>query len=184
MRSEAGIVRRATRVDLPALGRLGAALLRAHYEFDRDRFMAPGENPEGGYAWFLGTQLATRDAAVFVAERDAAIVGYVYASVEPRSWKELRDEAGFIHDVVVDPGARRAGIATALLEAAFAWLRTRRVPRVVLGTAHANHAAQRLFASLGFRPTMIEMTMELGDPGSQPGRPGATARARRTPKHT
>jgi ribosomal protein S18 acetylase RimI-like enzyme len=184
MRSEAVIVRRGTRADLPALGRLGAALLRAHYEFDRDRFMAPGEDPEGGYAWFLGTQLAKRDAAVFVAERDAAIVGYVYAAVEPRSWKELRDEAGFIHDVVVDPGARRAGIATALLEAAFAWLRTRRVPRVVLGTAHANQAAQRLFTSLGFRPTMIEMTKELGDPGSQPARPGTTTRARRTPKHT
>ena len=184
MSSEIVIVRRATRADLPALGRLGAALLRAHYEFDRDRFMAPGDDPEGGYAWFLGTQLVRRNAAVLVAERGAAIAGYVYAAIEPRSWKELRDPSGFIHDVVVDPAARRAGIATALLEAAFAWLRTRRVPRVVLGTAYVNQAAQRLFTGLGFRPTMIEMTKELGDPGSQPARPGTTTRARRTPKHT
>ena len=184
MGSEAAIVRRATHVDLPALGRLGAALLRAHAEFDRDRFMAPGEDPEGGYAWFLGTQLGKRDAAVFVAERHAAIVGYVYAAVEPRSWKELRDEAGFIHDVVVDPGARRAGIATALLEAAFAWLRTRRMPRVVLGTAYANEAAQRLFTSLGFRPTMIEMTKELGEPGPRQAGPGATTGGRRTRRDT
>jgi hypothetical protein len=33
---------------------------------------------------------------------------------------------------------------------------------VVLWTAHANTPAHRLFATLGFRPTMIEMTKELG----------------------
>jgi ribosomal protein S18 acetylase RimI-like enzyme len=184
MSSETVLVRRATRADLPALGRLGAALLRAHYEFDRDRFMAPGDDPEGGYAWFLGTQLAKRDAAVLVAQRGAAVAGYVYAAIEARSWKELRDEAGFIHDVVVDPAARRAGVATALLEAAFAWLRARRTPRVVLGTAYANQPAQRLFTKLGFRPTMIEMTKELDDPGPCPARAAATTRARPTPKDT
>lgn len=157
------IIRRAQRGDLGALGRLGAALLRVHHEFDRARFMTPGDDPEGGYAWFLGTQLAKRDVRVFVAERDAAIVGYVYAAVEPQSWKELRDEAGFIHDVVVEESARGAGIATALLDAAMAWLHGRDVPRVVLWTAHANEPAKRLFAALGFRPTMIEMTKELND---------------------
>jgi GNAT superfamily N-acetyltransferase len=155
------IIRRAQRGDLNALGRLGATLLRVHHEFDRARFLAPGENAEGGYAWFLGTQLTKRDVRVFVAERDAAIVGYVYAAIEPQSWKELRDEAGFIHDVVVEESARRAGVAGALLEAAMAWLRGRGVPRVVLWTARANEPAQRLFATLGFRPTMIEMTKEL-----------------------
>jgi hypothetical protein len=33
----------------------------------------------------------------------------------------------------------------------------------VLWTAHANAPAQRLFATLAFRPTMIEMTRELSD---------------------
>jgi RimJ/RimL family protein N-acetyltransferase len=40
------------------------------------------------------------------------------------------------------------------------------VTRVVLATAEQNKAAQRLFASIGFRRTMIEMTLELGDPAS------------------
>jgi GNAT superfamily N-acetyltransferase len=155
------IIRRARRGDLNTLGRLGATLLRVHHEFDRARFLPPGEDPEGGYAWFLGTQLTKRDVRVFVAERDAAIVGYVYAAIEPQSWKELRDEAGFIHDVLVEESARRAGVARALLDAAMAWLRGRGVPRVVLWTARGNESAQRLFATLGFRTTMIEMTREL-----------------------
>ena len=154
-------IRIAQRGDLGALGRLGATLLRVHHEFDRARFMAPGHDPEGGYAWFLGSQLTKRDARVFVAERDTVIVGYIYAAVEPQSWKELRDEAGFIHDVLVDESARGAGVARALLHAAVEWLQSRGVPRVVLWTAHANEPAQRLFSALGFRPTMIEMTTEL-----------------------
>lgn len=56
---------------------------------------------------------------VLVAERDAAILGYAYAGIEPLSWKELRDEAG------------------------------------------PNEPARRLFGRRGFRPTMIEMTLEL-----------------------
>jgi RimJ/RimL family protein N-acetyltransferase len=47
------------------------------------------------------------------------------------------------------------------MEAAMAWLREHGAPRVVLGTAEQNAGAQRLFAKLGFRRTMIEMTREL-----------------------
>jgi ribosomal protein S18 acetylase RimI-like enzyme len=156
-------IRAAEPKDLPALGRLGAALVRAHHEFDRDRFMSPGGDLAGGYAQFLGSQLEAPDTVIYVAEDGVGgrIVGYVYAGLEPMSWKELRDEAGFVHDVAVDPSARRLGIAAALLEAALAWLKEQGAPRVVLWTAEPNADAQRLFARLGFRRTMIEMTKEL-----------------------
>ena len=160
-------IRPATSSDLPALGRLGALLMRTHYNFDRKRFLEPGTNAEEGYAWFLGEQLKDEgNAVVLVAEEpfDSAqgeVVGYVYAALEPISWKELRDACGFIHDVAVDEQARRHGIGAALVEAAMKWLKERGAPRVVLGTAEQNVAAQRLFSRLGFRRTMIEMTREL-----------------------
>lgn len=155
------VIRPALDTDLPALGRLGAFLIRQHHAFDHDRFMPPGVDPEGGYAWFLGTQLQEDGVAILVAEQGSEIAGYVYAAIEPRSWKELRDEAGFIHDVVVDERFRCRGVASALIDAVAAWFRARKVPRVVLWTADRNQAAQRLFARLGFRPTMLEMTREL-----------------------
>lgn len=155
------VIRRARPSDLPALGRLGALLMRQHHAFDGDRFMPPGDDPEGGYSWFLGSQLREGDAAILVAERGSEIAGYVYAAIEPRSWKELRDQAGFIHDVVVDERFRRSGVATALVEAVAAWFGSRQVPRIVLWTAERNEPAHRLFARLGFRRTMVEMTREL-----------------------
>jgi ribosomal protein S18 acetylase RimI-like enzyme len=154
-------IRRAIESDAAALGRLGGLLLRTHYEFDRQRFMAPGDDPESGYASFLRWQIQEEDVAIFVAEQDGQVVGYVYAGLEPQSWKELRDAAGFIHDVIVDAAGRRSGMATALVEAAAQWLKQRGAPRVLLWTASPNEGAQRLFERLGFRRTMIEMTREL-----------------------
>ena len=155
-------VRRATPHDVPVLGRLGALLMRAHHAFDPKRFLAPGDAPEIGYARFLGTQLDEQDVAIFVAEWEGEVVGYVYAGIEPMSWKELRDVAGFVHDVAVVPAARRRKIAETLVATAAEWLTQRGVLRVMLWTAEANAAAQRMFEKLGFRRTMIEMTRDAG----------------------
>jgi ribosomal protein S18 acetylase RimI-like enzyme len=154
------LIRRAEPRDVSTLGRLGASLVRTHHAFDQQRFLTPAPRLEDGYAHFLSTQLAEDDVAIFVAERAGTVVGYVYAGIEPRSWKELRDVAGFIHDVVVDADARRAGVATRLIERAAEWLVARGAPRVMLWTAEHNRDAQRLFEHLGFRRTMIEMTRE------------------------
>jgi ribosomal protein S18 acetylase RimI-like enzyme len=136
-------------------------LLETHYGFDQKRFMAPYHNSEEGYARFLQSQLKDAEVIVMVAERAGAVVGYVYAGLEPTSWKELRNMAGFIHDVVVEESSRRLGIAGSLIEAAIEWLREHGAPRVMLWTAEQNPVAQDLFSRHGFRRTMIEMTREL-----------------------
>jgi ribosomal protein S18 acetylase RimI-like enzyme len=155
------VIRRATRADIETVGRLGALLLGAHFDFDAQRFMRPGEDAAEGYAWFLGTQLDEPDSLVLVAERHHAVIGYLYAGIEPRNWKELREEAGFVHDVLVLDEHRGAGVAEALMREAFDWMRERGVPRVLLWTATPNERARRLFERLGFRATMTEMTKEL-----------------------
>jgi GNAT superfamily N-acetyltransferase len=154
-------IRRAEPRDARALGTLGAALMRTHCAFDTERFLAAGDDAERGYASFLRSQLDDDDAVVLVAARDGRIVGYVYAGLEPMSWKELRGPAGFIHDVMVEDDEQGAGAGSALIDAAIAWLRDHGAPRVMLWTAERNERAQRLFERLGFRRTMIEMTREL-----------------------
>jgi GNAT superfamily N-acetyltransferase len=155
------LIRLAEPSDTDALGKLGIALMQAHYAFDERRFLEPTQADAAGYAHFLRSQLDDKDSVVLVADHRGAIVGYVYAAVEPLSWKELRGECGFIHDLLVVEPARRTGAGMALLDAAIVWLRERGMPRVVLGTAARNETARRLFERRGFRPTMIEMTLEL-----------------------
>jgi ribosomal protein S18 acetylase RimI-like enzyme len=160
------IVRRANPADLPEIGRLGALLVKEHYDFDPQRFLAARPGTPEGYASFIGTQLEDQDKAVLVADNNGHVIGYVYAAVEGYNYMALRGPAGVLHDIIVAPQHRGRGVGRLLLDTTLEFFRSRGVPRVVLSTAERNEAAQRLFASIGFRRTMIEMTLELSGPAS------------------
>jgi ribosomal protein S18 acetylase RimI-like enzyme len=145
------------------VGRLGALLIKEHYDFDPQRFLAAKPETSAGYAAFLSGQLEDPDKAVFVADDNGGVIGYAYAAMEGYDYMALRGPAGILHDIIVDPEHRGQGVGHLLLDAMLAFFRSRGVPRVALSTAERNEAAQRLFASMGFRRTMIEMTRELDD---------------------
>ena len=155
------LIRPAIPGDGPALGRYGGALMRQHHVFDPLRFVR-SDSPEAGYGRFLVSQLGEPESVVLVAERAGEVIGYAYAGLEPMSWKDLRAACGYLHDVFVDPNARGAGAGEKLVRAAAAWLESQGAPRVVLMSASRNEGAQRLFARLGFRHTMVGMAREAG----------------------
>jgi ribosomal protein S18 acetylase RimI-like enzyme len=152
-------IRPARPSDLPALGRMGAQLARLHHEWDPQRFFLH-EPMEEGYAWWLGKEAKNRKAVVLVAARGRRIVGYTYGRVEPRDWNALRDACGVLTDLMVDERERGQGTGKLLTEAILAALKALGAPRVVLQSAARNRTAQRFFKSLGFRPTMVELTRE------------------------
>ena len=149
--------------DLPAIGRLGALLVRTHHDFDALRFIAATPKTEQGYASYLGTQLTVPDVVILVADRHGEVVGYTYAGAEGFDYMALRGPAGALYDIVVDPAHRAQGFGRILLDATLKKLKALGAPRAVLSTAEKNIAAQRLFDRAGFRRTMIEMTRELND---------------------
>jgi ribosomal protein S18 acetylase RimI-like enzyme len=161
--SDAFVVRPVVRNDLPAVARLAAQLVRYHRELDARRYLLV-DGVEQGYARFFASEIAREGAVVVCAVRaaDDAIVGYAYGTMETRDWNALLDRHGALHDVLVDAGVRRAGLGRRLVLETCRRLEALGAPRVVLHTAVQNREAQALFASLGFRSTMIEMTREAG----------------------
>ena len=152
-------IRPATASDEEPLGRFGGALMRQHHIADPRRFIQV-EHPEAGYGRFLVSQLSKPNSLVMVAERSGAIIGYVFADVEPTNWMELRGPCGVVHDIYVDEAARHQGAGRKLMSAAIAWVRSKGRSQVVLTTKNRNEHARHLFTTLGFRPTMIEMTLD------------------------
>ena len=148
---------------MPAIGRLGALLVRSHHDLDPQRFIAAAPGIEKGYGSFLGSQLDKPDIIVLVADQNGEVIGYTYAGLEGMDYMALRGPAGALYDIVVDPRHRKQGVGRMLLDATIAELKARGAPRVVLETAERNPSAQRLFDRAGFRRTMIEMTRELDD---------------------
>lgn len=154
------VVRSMTASDLDAVGVLAGRLVRLHHTFDPDRYLKL-ENPERGYARYFRSELANEEAVLLTAESDGDVIGYAYARMQEKSYDELLDTCGKLHDIYVDDAARGRGIGEALLEEVFDRLRKRGAPRVLLLTAVQNEWAQRLFQRVGFRATMLEMTREL-----------------------
>ncbi len=153
-----------TPADLPSVSTLAGKLVRMHSDFDANRFLHL-PNPEAGYARYFAGELANEEVVLLVAEAaggpaPSAVVGYAYARLEPRSYDALLDACGKLHDVYVDEPGRKQGAGESLVREVLRRLTEKGAPRVVLLTAVQNASAQRLFARLGFRTTMLEMTRE------------------------
>jgi ribosomal protein S18 acetylase RimI-like enzyme len=155
-------IRSMTAADLPAAGSLAGRLVQMHHDLDPKRFLHL-PNAAQGYARYFASEIENADVVLLMAERGGVPVGYAYARLEPRSYNELLDACGKLHDVYVDESARGLGVGEALVRGVIARLEEKGAPRVVLLTAIQNEAAQRLFARLGFHTTMLEMTCECGD---------------------
>ena len=158
-------VRPATASDQEFLGRFGGALMRQHHAADQRRFLQV-ESPEAGYGRFLVSRISNATSLVMVAERSGTIVGYVYADVELTNWMELRGPCGVVQDVYVEEAARHQGAGRALMHAAIDWIHSKGRTQVVLLTKTGNEHALHLYAALGFRPTMLEMTLDLDAKGT------------------
>jgi ribosomal protein S18 acetylase RimI-like enzyme len=160
-------IRAARPEDAPALGRMGATLARLHNRMDSRRFFATRGMDEG-YASWLASEMASRKAVVLAAiarprgrEQREQIVGYAYGRLEGRDWNTLRDPAGVGVDLYVVPRARRRGAGRLLLDALVRELTRRGAPRIVIHVAARNRRALAIFEAMGFRRTVVELTIEL-----------------------
>jgi ribosomal protein S18 acetylase RimI-like enzyme len=154
-------LRAATHADGAALGALGAMLVALHHDLDPARFFAASAQTARGYGGYLVSQIGEPQVVLLVADVGGEVVGYSYAAVEGIDYMALRGPAGVLYDLLVRPDQRGHGIGGALLAATLEALTRAGAPRVVLSTAERNVDAQRLFARVGFRRTMVEMTKEL-----------------------
>ncbi len=153
------IIRNATLDDIERAAVLGAGIVRLHHAVDPKRFFLL-DDVEQGYAWWLRHEIERPEAVIMVAERDGEIVGYAYGAIEERDWSVLLDRHGALHDVFIADAVRRQGIARALVTAVIRRLEAMGAPLIVLRTMVQNDSARQLAQSLGFRPTMLEMTRE------------------------
>ncbi|MCB9676431.1 MAG: GNAT family N-acetyltransferase [Alphaproteobacteria bacterium] len=96
----------------------------------------------------LNRMAAVADRWVCVAHVDGRFAGYGRAKLRPGS--PGVPEGWFLLGVVVEPGARRRGVARALTEARFAWLVARGVTEVRSFVSAQNRASLALHHATGF----------------------------------
>jgi len=154
------IVRAAEPRDLEAAAQLAGKLVHFHQALDPERYMKM-ERIEAGYRqWFEKELARPKQVVLLVAEHGTELVGYAYGRIEEADWNLLLAAHGALHDLWVEPDARRSGVASRLVTTMCAELKALGAPRVLLHTAWQNAHAHAFFETLGFRRTMLEMTRE------------------------
>jgi len=153
-------VRPARASDREAVIPLWAEMMRVHHALD-PRFR-PVPNAERLFRENYARMVSDRNACVFVAERAAALVGYTAGTI--RVMHELLEPrfVGYITDISVAPGARRAGVGGALVGALKTWYRERAIGVVLLRASSLNSASLGFWQAMGWSEHMREMWYEEG----------------------
>lgn len=102
--------------------------------------LRPGPGP------FFGDSTSPDD--VLVAECGGRLVGYL--KIRPPSWLPSNAHVQQIQGLAVDPGARRRGVAAALLAAALTEARHRGARKLSLRVLGSNPGARALYAAAGY----------------------------------
>ena len=156
------LVRPAKTSDVAAVLPMVAKVCALHESWDPAKYgFLP--NPAARYDGWLKRGATDPRTVFLVAEREAdKLVGFLVGTVEPEIGIYRLKEFGFIHDLWVEPEYRHEGIARQMVTLAMERFTEIGVKQIRLDTAMKNEPARKLFESCGFRPSVVEMLIELG----------------------
>jgi len=96
----------------------------------------------------LARLLERSDQAVFVAEEEGVLLGWIHV----QEFLSLSsDPSGLVTGLVVDPAARRRGLGRGLMEAAEGWARARSLSSLRLRARLARAGAHAFYRRLGYQ---------------------------------
>lgn len=171
--SQSPLIRLAESSDIPAL----VVVHRDSAEFHRRLDAQLYRIPDGKAVTEMFAQaLASPDTAVFVAEAEGQVVGYVQVRIVPpaREASMIQPRAGAEVGIAVLTAFRRRGLGTALMRAAQAWVVQQGAEFMLLDCHAANAAAIRLYEQLGFQTVGYLMNKRLLPPSAdESGNAGA-----------
>jgi ribosomal protein S18 acetylase RimI-like enzyme len=137
---------------------MASELARQHERYDNRRFsLRPMEE---AFTNFYRNELDDDNSALFVAESDGELAGYIFVRIEPDSIVEWFLATGWVHDLFVAKPWRKSHVGSELLRIGIEHLRRIGSPGVMLAVAAQNATARRFFKKHGFRVTMHEMRLD------------------------
>jgi len=150
-------IRRARREDVERIAEL-IMLGAATQTMTADEIAAEARHP--GYAAAFAEIEASRDNALFVAERDGAVVGTFQVTSIPGLVARGR-RRGKIESVHVAPECRGMGIGKIMIAHALAFARTLDVGLIELSSNKSRLDAHRFYRNLGFAQSHEGFKLEL-----------------------
>lgn len=152
------MIRPATAADVPDVLPMVRRLCDLHAQHDPERFQVRPDVIDR-YAKWLPERASDPRSVFLVAEHPSVpgLAGFTVGTVEPEVPIFWIPECGWIHDIWIDPAARRGGLARALVRESCERFAALGVKQVRLHTGTFNEVARTVFEAEGFRPCIVEM---------------------------
>ncbi len=109
----------------------------------------------------LAAILRDPDAAIFVYERDGALLGFCTVRIDRAPPIQVEVQRAEITDLMVLASQRRRGLGRALVERALGWVKERGVERCEVRVASPNAEGQDFWRSIGFGDLMAVLHRRL-----------------------
>ena len=165
-------IRPATAADVPAIVPLVRKVEAYHQRSNPAKYLFRGDPGEMYRAWL--ERSTTDERAVFLVCDAAArgeppnVVGFLIGTVEPEIRIYVLREYGWVHDLWIDEAYRHEGVGRQLVMQAIERFAGLGVKQVRLDVLANNEPARKLFEACGFRPSVVEMLLEVnGGAGRQ-----------------
>lgn len=166
-------IRPATPDDVPAVLPMVEKVCRFHEQLDPVKF-GYRDNPAAMYDDWLRRRATDPQSVFLVADAGAddagaddaqdgarRLVGFIVGTLTTEIPIYRLRQYGFLHDLWVEEKYRNEGIGRQLVTLAVERFREIGVSQIRLDTAAENEAARNLFRACGFRPSSVEMVMEV-----------------------
>lgn len=152
-------IRPACSLDIPELQRLWKELIDDHKA--SNDFFSRSAHGHQFYANFISKQLTQKSAMIFVAEIPQSLVGYIHLEISDYHQVYVKNEFGFIHELVVTQAYRFQGIGKQLYNTAMQWFKKHKITRIELDVAASNPKAKQFWQALGFENFMNRLSKEI-----------------------
>jgi ribosomal protein S18 acetylase RimI-like enzyme len=154
-------IRPATTDDVLAVLPMVRKIAAMHEQLDPAKYGYRGDPAELYHGW-LASRASDAQSVFLVAETDdGKVVAFLVGTVEREIPIYRLRKFGFIHDVWVEEDYRNEGIGRQLVTSAVERFRELGAAQVRCDTVWDNATARDLFKACGFRPSVVEMLIEL-----------------------
>jgi len=122
---------------------------------------APHPDAEARFRRWIGKVIEDPRATLLVAEDEAQLVGFLYATVEKELPIFRHEEFALVHEWWVEPAFRDRGAGEALIERAAAEFSLAGVRQLRVRSAAGDEEARAVLHRCGFRTAAFELVKEL-----------------------
>jgi len=148
-------IREAKKADVKQIEGLSDKLMGCHLQFDEYYKLRGDSDME--YVGYFEALVSSKDSAVFVAEDNGTIVGYLAGKIEKRPPVFEVGERGWIDSAYVLEEHRGQGIGRELAEKMLRWFEERGIRYVELSVDSRNELGCSVWRSLGFETWQFVM---------------------------